>query len=140
MGHSFTSLAIAALVAAAPAALAQQTGTITATCNIQGVASPMQMQYTRYRDVAVWQDQHGLNAEAIDLQQWGPTYWEGLIDTPYGRYTLSGENLFIDAFPVGGYYSDKITLEVTLTGPQTFTMRDFFNDGVPFPCEITGSS
>ncbi|MEL6324482.1 MAG: hypothetical protein AAFQ84_09675 [Pseudomonadota bacterium] len=123
-----------ALAFAAPAATAEETGTLTATCNIQGTPSPMQLQYTRYRDVAVWQDQHGLNAEAIDLQQWGPTYWEGGISTPYGQYRLTGENLFIEAWLVGGVYSDMITLEVTLTGPDTFTMRDFYNDGPPMPC------
>jgi len=132
------ALVAGVLALAAPTALAEQTGTLNAVCNIEGQASPMQLQYTRYRDVAVWQDRHGLNAEAIDLQQWGPTYWEGAINTPYGQYRLTGENLFIEAWPVGGYYSDMITLEVTLTGPTSFTMRDYFNDGVPFPCQITG--
>ncbi|MEO0981492.1 MAG: hypothetical protein AAFX03_02440 [Pseudomonadota bacterium] len=140
MPHGFSRRALAAAalaLAATPAALAEQTGTLTATCNVQGQASPMQMQYTRYRDVAVWQDRHGLNSEAIDLQQWGPTYWEGAINTPFGQYRLTGENLFLEAWPAGGVYSDMITLEVTLTGPDTFTLRDFYNDGPPMPCEVT---
>ncbi len=132
------ALALAVLLVAAPAAFAQDTGTLSATCNIEGTASPMQVQYTRYRDVAVWQDRHGLNSEAIDLQQWGPTYWEGAINTPYGQYRLSGENNFIEAWKVGGYYSDMITLELTLTGPTSFTLRDFYNDGPAFACQVTG--
>ncbi|NBC20963.1 MAG: hypothetical protein GVY06_07985 [Alphaproteobacteria bacterium] len=141
LSRAARAAALAALIAAgaAPAALAQeQTAILNATCNIQGQASPMQMQYTRYRDAAVTQDRHGLNSEAIDMQQWGTTYWEGQINTPNGPYRLTGENNFIEAWPVGGVYSDMITLELTQTGPQTFTIRDFYNDGPPMACQITG--
>lgn len=129
--------ALFAGLAAAPALAQEQTGVISATCNIQGTASPLQMQYTRYRDVAVWQDRHGLNSEAVDMQQWGPTYWEGMINTPYGQYRLTGENGFVEAWKVGGVYSDMITLELTQTGPDTFTLRDYFNDGPAMPCQVT---
>ena len=62
---------------AAPTALAQeQTGVITATCQVLGQPAQMQMQYTRYRDAAVWTDRHGLNAQTTDMQQWGTAYWE----------------------------------------------------------------
>ena len=116
----------------------EQTGMVYATCNIQGTPSPMQMKYTRYRDVAVWQDRHGLNAEAMDMGQWGTTYWEGMINTPFGQYRLTGENAFVEAWLVGGVYSDMITLELAQTGPNSFTIRDYYNDGAPMPCEITG--
>ena len=140
LSRAARAAALAALAAATitPVALAKQTGTIYVTCNIQGQASPMQMQYTRYRDAVVWQDRHGTNAQTTDMQQWGTTYWEGMINTPYGQYRLTGENNFIEAWKVGGVYSDMITLELTQTGPQTFTIRDFYNDGPPMPCQITG--
>ncbi|MEO0817374.1 MAG: hypothetical protein AAFX86_08705 [Pseudomonadota bacterium] len=131
-------VALAATLAAAPAIAQEQTGVMTATCNIQGTASPMQIQWTRYRDAVVWQDRHGLNSQTTDMQQYGPTYWEGMINTPYGQYRLTGQLQFIEAWKVGGVYSDMITLEVTQTGPQSFTMRDFYNDGPAFPCQVTG--
>jgi hypothetical protein len=129
---------VGVMLFATPLAFAeQQTGTIRATCNIQGQASPMELQYTRYRDAGVWQDRHGLNSRAIDMQQWGTTYWEGTIDTPYGAYRLTGENSFIEAWKVGGVYSDMITLELKQVGPERLTIRDFFNGGPAMPCRIT---
>lgn len=129
-------LAAALGLAAAPAASAQQTGVVHATCNVQGTPAQMVLQYTRYRDTVVWQDRHGTNSEAIDMQQWGPTHWEGYVDTQYGRYRLTGENNFIEAWPVGGVYSDMVTYEVTQTGPMTFLFTDFYNGG-SIPCQIT---
>lgn len=131
-------LAAALGLAAAPVAAAQQTGAFAATCTLQGQAAPMQMQYTRYRDVAVWQGEQGVGSEAVDMQQWGPTHWEGVIDTQFGRYRLTGENQFIEAWPEGGVYSDMITLEITQTSETTFTLRDYFNNGPLMPCEVTG--
>lgn len=132
-----TVLTASALALAGLPAIAQgETGTISATCQIQGQASPMQMNYTRYRDTVVWSDRHGTNSSATDMGQWGTVYWEGRINTPYGPYNLSGENQFIEAMPVGGVYSDKITLEISQTSPNSFTMRDFFNDGPVMPCQI----
>ncbi|MEL6567138.1 MAG: hypothetical protein AAFQ22_01890 [Pseudomonadota bacterium] len=131
-------VALAAVLAAASAIAQEQTGMMTATCNIQGTASPMKVQWTRYRDVVVWQDRHGLNSQTTDMQQYGPTYWEGMINTPYGQYRLTGQLQFIEAWKVGGVYSDMITLEVSQTGPQSFTMRDFYSDGPAFPCQVTG--
>ncbi len=131
-------MALGALMAALPASAQEQTGIMTATCNINGQSSQMQMQYTRYRDVAVWQDRHGTNAQTTDMQGYGPTQWEGMINTPFGQYRLTGENNFIEAWKVGGVYSDMITLELAQTGPNTFTMRDFYNNGALIPCQITG--
>lgn len=136
-GVRLSTLVVAMLFATPLAMAEQQTGTIKATCNIQGQASPMELQYTRYRDAAVWQDRHGLNSRATDMQQWGTTYWEGTIETPYGPYRLTGENNFIEAWKVGGVYSDMITLELTQVGPESFTIRDFFNGGPAMPCRIT---
>lgn len=118
-------------------AKAQETGSFTATCNVQGTQAQMQMTYTRYRDVTVWQDRHGTNSQATDMGQWGPTHWEGMINTAFGQYRLTGENQFIEAWPVGGVYSDMITLELTQTSSTSFTMRDFFNDGPAMPCQVT---
>ncbi len=133
-----TILAAAALgLAAVPAASAEQTGTLHATCNVQGTPAQMVLQYTRYRDVVVWQNQHGLGSEAVDMQQWGPTYWEGYIDTQFGRYVLTGENNFIEAIPLGGVYSQMITYEVTQTGPGAFLFTDFYNGG-SVPCQLHG--
>ena len=134
---TLTAAALLVGIAAVPASAQEQTGMISATCNVQGTASPMQLQYTRYRDVAVWQDRHGLNSEALDMQQWGTTYWEGMINTPFGQYRLTGENQFIEAWLVGGVYSDMITLQVTQTGPGTFTLQDYFNNGPLIPCQVT---
>ncbi len=127
---------IAALLAA-PIATAQETGSFTATCQVQGTPAQMQMNYTRYRDVTVWQDRHGQNSQATDMGQWGPTHWEGMINTAFGQYRLTGENQFIEAWLVGGVYSDKLTLELSQTGETTFAMRDYFNDGPWMPCEVT---
>jgi hypothetical protein len=126
-------------VGATGAAAQGQTGLIHAVCQVAGVASPLQLQFTRYRDGVVWMDRHGLNSTVTDMQQWGTTYWEGAIDTPYGRYTLTGENNFIEAWPVGGVYSDMVTLQLTVTGPNTFSFRDFYNGGPPIPCRIRQS-
>lgn len=127
----------ALFVLTAGAAAAQETGSFTATCDVQGTPAQMQMNYTRYRDVTVWQDRHGTNSQATDMGQWGPTHWEGVINTAFGQYRLTGENQFVEAWLVGGVYSDMITLELTQTGPNSFTMRDFFNDGPLMPCEVT---
>jgi hypothetical protein len=121
-----------------PFAVAQETGSFSATCDVQGAPSQMQMSYARYRDVEVWQDRHGQNSQTTDMGQWGPTQWQGTIDTPFGQYRLTGENQFVEAWLVGGVYSDKITLELTQTGEYTFTMRDFFSDAPPIHCEISG--
>lgn len=129
--------ALIAMLLAAPAIAQEQSGILTATCNIQGQASPMQVQWTRYRDVVVWQDRHGLGSQTTDMQGYGPTHWEGVINTPYGQYRLTGENNFIEAWPVGGVYSDMITLEVAQTGANSFSMRDFYNGGPVIPCQIT---
>ncbi|MEO0823709.1 MAG: hypothetical protein AAF074_25270 [Pseudomonadota bacterium] len=115
-----------------------QTGVLQGVCNIAGQSAPWQMRFTRYGDVVVWTDRHGLNPDVTDMGQWGPTHWEGVIATPYGRYRLTGENAFIEAWLVGGVYSDMVTLQITVTGPRSFTFRDFYNDGRPFPCRITG--
>ncbi|MEO0607552.1 MAG: hypothetical protein AAFY82_04925 [Pseudomonadota bacterium] len=117
---------------------AEETGSFAATCTVQGTAAQMQMTYTRYRDVAVWQDRHGLNSQATDMGGWGPTYWEGMINTAFGQYRLTGENQFVEAWLVGGVYSDMITLELSRTGETTFSMRDFYNDGPWMPCQVTG--
>ena len=61
----------------------------------------------------------------------------GVIATAAGRYRLTGENSFIEAWPEGGVYSDMITLELTQTSATTFTIRDFYNDGPPMPCQVT---
>ncbi|MEL7040731.1 MAG: hypothetical protein AAGL90_04360 [Pseudomonadota bacterium] len=114
----------------------EDTGQFAATCTVQGTPAQMQMTYTRYRDVAVWQDRHGLNSQATDMQQWGPTHWQGVIDTAFGQYRLTGENQFVEAWLVGGVYSDMITLELAQTSDTTFRMRDYFNDGPWMPCEI----
>lgn len=127
----------AACLAAAPLAQAQETGSFTASCMVEGAPAEMQMNYTRYRDVTVWQDQYGQNSQATDMGQWGPTHWEGVINTAFGQYRLTGENQFVDAFLVGGVYSDKITLELAQTSATTFSMRDYFNDGPWMPCEVT---
>ena len=125
-----------ACLIAAPLACAQETGSFTATCQVQGTPAQMQMNYTRYRDVTVWQDRHGQNSQATDMGQWGPTHWEGMINTAFGQYRLTGENQFIEAWLVGGVYSDMITLEVTQTSETSFAMRDFYNDGPWMPCEL----
>ena len=128
---------VAACLAAAPLSQAQETGRFTASCMVEGTPAEMQMNYTRYRDVTVWQDQYGQNSQATDMGQWGPTHWEGVINTAFGQYRLTGENQFVDAFLVGGVYSDKITLELAQTSATTFSMRDYFNDGPWMPCEVT---
>lgn len=130
-------LLLAALAGTAHTASAQETGSFIASCTVQGTPAQMQMNYTRYRDVTVWQDGHGGNSQTTDMGQWGPTHWNGVINTAFGQYRLSGENQFIEAHLVGGVYSDMITLEVAQTGPTTFGMRDYFNDGPWMPCEIT---
>ena len=129
--------ALMAAVLAAPIANAQETGSFTATCQDQGTPAQMQKNYTRYRDETVWQDRHGQNSQATDMGQWGPTHWEGMIDTAFGQYRLTGENQFIEAWLVGGVYSDKLTLELSQTSETTFAMRDYFNDGPWMPCEVT---
>ena len=130
-------IASSALLAIAPMANAQETGSFTAICQVQGTPAQMQMNYTRYRDVTVWQDRHGQNSQATDMGQWGPTHWEGTIDTAFGQYRLTGENAFVEAWLVGGVYSDMITLELSQTSETTFSMRDYFNDGPWMPCEVT---
>lgn len=97
----------------------------------------MQMNYTRYKDVTVWQDRDGTNSQTTDMGQWGPTHWEGVINTAFGQYRLTGENQFVEAWLVGGVYSDMITLELTQTSANSFTMRDYFNDGPVMPCQVT---
>ena len=129
-----TLVLLAAVASTTHVASAQETGSFTASCNILGTQAQMQMNYTRYRDVTVWQDRHGGNSQATDMGQWGPTHWEGVINSAYGQYRLTGENQFIDAYLVGGAYSDKITLEVAQTSATTFSMRDYFNDGPWMPC------
>lgn len=124
------------LVLAAPIVEAQETGSFTASCSVLGAPAEMQMTYTRYRDVTVWQDRYGQNSQATDMNQWGPTHWEGTITTTVGTYHLKGENDFVEAWLVGGVYSDMITLELNQTGPTTFTMRDYFNQGPLLPCEV----
>ncbi|MEM6554685.1 MAG: hypothetical protein AAF642_02355 [Pseudomonadota bacterium] len=119
-----------------PFANAQETGSFTASCTVLGAPADMQMNYTRYRDVTVWQDRYGQNSQATDMNQWGPTHWEGTINTAFGKYQLKGENAFVEAWLVGGVYSDMITLELNQTGPTTFTMRDYFNQGPLMPCEV----
>ena len=126
-----------AMLAAASVATAQETGSFSASCEVQGTPAQMQMNYTRYRDVTVWQDRHGQNSQSTDMGQWGPTHWEGMINTAFGQYRLTGENAFVEAWLVGGVYSDMITLELTQTSETTFSMRDYFNDGPWMPCEIT---
>ena len=126
-----------AMLAAAAVATAQETGSFSASCEVQGTPAQMQMNYTRYRDVTVWQDRHGQNSQSTDMGQWGPTHWEGMINTAFGQYRLTGENAFVEAWLVGGVYSDMITLELTQTSETTFSMRDYFNDGPWMPCEIT---
>ncbi len=131
-------LGLAALaLLAAPVARAEITGGFSAICQLGDVGAPLQMRFTRYRDVVVWSDRHGLNSSVTDMGQWGTTFWEGAIDTQNGRYRLTGENGFVEAWPVGGVYSDMITLELTPTGENRFTLRDFFNDGPPHPCRVT---
>lgn len=135
-----TRLALSALASFAlslPLAAQEQTGMVYATCNIEGTPSPLQLQYTRYRDAVVWTDRHGTNASTTDMGQWGTTYWEGGINTPYGNYRLTGENGFIEAWLIGGVYSDMITLQMAQTGPGTFTLQDFYNSGPLIPCQIT---
>jgi hypothetical protein len=133
----FFVISFVLFAASAFPAKAQETGSFTATCSVQGTQAQMQMNYTRYRDVAVWQDRHGTNSQATDMGQWGPTHWEGMINTAFGQYRLTGENQFVEAWLVGGVYSDMITLELTQTGPTSFTMRDFYNDGPAMPCQVT---
>ena len=125
-------------VGAERAQSATQTGVLRGVCQIAGGQAPWQLRFTRYSDVVVWTDRDGLNPSVTDMGQWGPTHWEGVIDTPCGRYRLTGENAFIEAWPVGGVYSDMVTLEMTVTGARSFTFRDFYNDGAPFPCRISG--
>lgn len=131
------SLIAAGFAALALPVSAQETGSFTATCTVQGTQAQMQMNYTRYRDVTVWQDRHGTNSQATDMGQWGPTHWEGMINTAFGQYRLTGENSFVEAWLVGGVYSDMITLELAQTGETTFSMRDYFNDGPWMPCQVT---
>ncbi|MEM1391227.1 MAG: hypothetical protein AAGG45_09115 [Pseudomonadota bacterium] len=121
-----------------PFASAQETGSFTASCSVLGEPAEMQMNYTRYRDVTVWQDRYGQNSQATDMNQWGPTHWEGTIHSAFGTYQLKGQNDFVEAWLLGGVYSDMITLELNQTGPTTFTMRDYFNQGPLMPCEIIG--
>lgn len=118
----------------------EQTGVLRGACQlIGGAIAPWRMSFTRYGDVVVWTDRHGLNPSVTDMGQWGPTYWEGVMDTPDGRYRLTGENTFIEAWLVGGHHGHMVTLEMTVTGPRSFTFRDFYNDGAPFPCRIDGN-
>ena len=133
----FLVISTALLFMTAGVATAQETGSFNATCTVQGTQAQMQMNYTRYQDVTVRQDRHGTNSQAMDMGQWGPTHWEGVINTAFGQYRLTGENQFVEAWLVGGVYSDMITLELTQTGPTSFTMRDYFNDGPLMPCEVT---
>ncbi|MEM7460321.1 MAG: hypothetical protein AAF331_12710 [Pseudomonadota bacterium] len=123
--------------ATAITATAQETGSFTAICSVQGTEAQMQMNYTRYKDVTVWQDRDGTNSQTTDMGQWGPTHWEGVINTAFGQYRLTGENQFVEAWLVGGVYSDMITLELTQTSANSFTMRDYFNDGPVMPCQVT---
>ncbi len=130
---------VAAALAASPASSQQAAGEVRAMCTVMGGPAQLHVQYEIYGDYQVWMDRATGQFQDMVGSGLTTTYWQGYIDTAYGRYLLSGENNFLEALPQGGYYSDKVTLEVIATGPNTFMLRDFFSDQQPtYPCQIVG--
>lgn len=132
-------LSLGMLAWASPASAQLAKGAVSATCNVGGSPAQLYAEYEVYGDSQVWTERS--TGRFSDLVQSGltTTYWQGYINTAYGRFMLSGENRFVEAHPVGGRYSDKRTLEIISTGPNTFLLKDFFADNQPtFPCQVTG--
>lgn len=131
-----TSASIVALAAGSPA-LAQDSGSVSASCNVGG--APAQL-HAQYKIVGQYETfvKGGFFAGSVGTGD-STTYWRGTIDTIYGQYRLSGENRFVDAIPVGGTYSGKRTLQIISTGPKTFLLKDYFSDAkLVYPCRLNG--
>lgn len=132
------ALSIGVFAWASPASAQLAKGAVNASCNVGGSPARLYAEYEVYGDSQVWTER--ATGRFSDLVQSGltTTYWQGYIDTVFGRFMLSGENSFVEAHPVGGRYSDKRTLEIISTGTNTFLLKDFFADNQPtFPCQVT---
>ncbi|PEQ11049.1 hypothetical protein B2G71_18550 [Novosphingobium sp. PC22D] len=129
-------LALAGASFGAPASAGPSSGFVKATCNVGGASALLYAQYEIYGDYDVYAS--GGRFAGIVGSGNTTTHWKGHIDTVYGRYTLSGENNFVDAIPVNGGYSGKRTLQIISTGSKTFLLKDYFADRqTVYPCRMT---
>jgi hypothetical protein len=130
------SATMTALAAGSPA-LAQNSGSVSASCNVGGAPAQLHAQYETVGQYETFA-KGGFFGGSIGTGG-STTYWSGTIDTIYGQYRLSGENRFVDAIPVGASYSGKRTLQIISTGPKTFLLKDYFSDAkLVYPCRLNG--
>ena len=128
-----TAALVLAAMFASPAA-AELRGGYAGACNFQGYPVPFELYYTRYRDGSVFMDPITGQSSAIDMQGYGLPWWEGVILLGNRRYFVEGQGAFIEAFPEGGTWSERLDLQFIAGGWPYFTFRD--RNGADYPCQV----
>ncbi|MEM7412444.1 MAG: hypothetical protein AAF430_19600 [Myxococcota bacterium] len=136
-----TSLLLLVSVLAAIAhplpAVAGRTGQVRAECQIFGQPAVLALQYEAIASHGITVGP-GANPDITGVIPDGTStvYWSGTLRTVQGTVPISGENTYL-RFYDRNVLNRETVLEVTLTGPRTFTLQDVFGNypGI-HPCTI----
>ncbi len=128
------------LVAGTAPARAQAQGTLRADCTVLGQPGRLELAYEIYNSFGLtWGP--GANPDITGVIRDGnvTTYWQGGLITATGVYTLTGDSLFLQAIPPGGYYSDHFIVEMIFTGGAGLILRyqEYGGQRIDTPCTIT---
>lgn len=130
-------LLAAALAALAAPAAAQQTGGLTAQCQIMGAPAQLQLSFEAIASHGItWGP--GVNPDITGVIPDGSVtvYWSGTLAGQGWQVPISGENYFL-RFYDQNVYNRETVLEVTPTGGASFYLTDVYgNYPGNHPCEI----
>jgi len=138
-GRSALAAGLAALLLpAAQPTLAQQTGGITAQCQIMGQPAALDLRYEALNTHGITVGP-GANPEITGVIRDGgvTVYWNGTLSSSMGSLPISGENYFL-RFYDQNVLNRETVLEVRMTGQNSFTLTDVYgNYPGSHPCQIT---
>ncbi len=118
-------------------AMAQQTGGIRASCQVMGQPAALELTYEALNTHGFTYGP-GANPDISGVIADGgvTVYWNGTLSSAMGSLPISGENYFL-RFYDRNVYDRETVLEVTMTGPTSFTLTDVKgNYPGSHPCRI----
>lgn len=132
----FTLGGALALVCAALPAQAQDRGTVTYACNIEGMQGMMVAQYERVGNSGIVRTPGPAGIGVIGTGDF-TLYYQGQLVTQTARYVLTGEGAYADFTDMGSY--DRFRVQFEQQGNLLrMTVNPFGPGPVQYMCELQG--